>query len=370
MATVLGAWGESYEVADTPIVETPIAETPEVPVVVTPELTPPVVPETVETPAASIETPVVETPVAITEPPASIEVIREVEKIIEKYPEMDEFQTNILQYIQEGKLSELGRFISDSQRDYSTMSDYDVVKANLMRSNANYTDEIAALKIEMQYGEVTKIDLSKINKDDNALEYAEAEEHNAIVDRNLKMLRVDAVDARSALETSKKEIKLPKIELQTPQVETTTQPTAEQIEQGRIEWEGLVDKEMKEVNEFTFKAGNDEIGFEDISYKVSDNERNEKTKFIKEITLKKMVETLGWVDETGKQNIQKMAGDVLKLEKMQQLISSAYTQGFTTGTKGTVAEIKNIDLTGKAASSVAAIPPDIGLAVWGHINPK
>lgn len=367
MATVLGAWGESYEVEDTPIVETPIAETPEIPAVVTPELTPPVV--TPETPAATPETPAAETS-AIPETPITTEVIREVEKIVEKYPEMDEFQTNILQYIQEGKLSELGRFITDSQRDYKTMSDYDVVKANLMRSNPNYTDEIAGLKIEMQYGEIAKIDLNKIDKELEPDIYAEAEQHNATVDRNLKMLKVDAVDARASLESAKKEIKLPKIEIQTPQVETTNAPTPESIALAKADWETLVDKELPNVKEFTFNVGNDEIGHEDVSYKVSDVERSEQTTFLKDLDLQKMVARLGWVDGNGKQNIQKMAGDVLKLEKMQQIISSAYTQGHTTGTKGTIVEIKNIDLNSNAQTSVAETPPDIGLQVWGHLNPK
>lgn len=368
MAIITGVWNEKYEVPD--VVETPIAETPETPAPVTAEVTPPVVtPETVETPAATIETPVVETP-AISETPIPTEVIREVEKIVEKYPEMDEFQTNILQYIQEGKLSELGRFIADSQRDYATMSDYDVVKANLMRSNPNYTDEIAGLKIEMQYGEIAKIDLNKIDKELEPDTYVEAEQHNATVDRNLKMLKVDAVDARASLETAKKEIKLPIIEKQIPQVETTNTATPESIAEAKADWEALVDKELPNVKEFTFKVGDDESGHEDVSYKVSDAERTEQAAFLKNLDLQKMVARLGWVDENGKQNIQKMAGDVLKLEKMQQIISSAYTQGKTTGTKGTVAEIKNIDLTGKATSSVADTPPDIGLQVWGNLNPK
>jgi hypothetical protein len=88
------------------------------------------------------------------------------------------------------------------------------------------------------------------------------------------------------------------------------------------------------------------------------------------LTCKKWFARLGWVDKDGKQNIQKMAGDVLKLEKLPQIISSAYTKGKTTGTTGTVAEIKNIDLNNKSQSSVSDTPPDIGLQAWGHINPK
>lgn len=371
MATVRGAWDEVYEVADEPIVETTIAETPETPVEVTTEVTPTVVPETVETPAAEIVTEpvvvpdVIEAPIA--EAPPTAAEIKEVIKIVKEYPEMDEFQSTILQYIQEGKISELGAFINESQRDYNTMSDYDVVKANLLKSNPNYTDEIAELKIEMQYGEVTKIDLSKLDKD--SVDYAEAEEHNALVSRNLKMLKIDAIDARAALETTKKGITLPKIEL--PQVETKIpEKTPEAIEADRKNWVSLVEKELPEIKEFVYKVGDKDSGYEDVSFKVADNDRSELSTFLKDVNMQKMVARLGWVDDKGTQNIQKMAGDVLKLEKLSQIISSAYTQGKTTGTKGTVAEIKNLDLTGKAQSSVAETPPDIGLAAWGHINPK
>ena len=180
--------------------ETPIAETP---VEVTPEVTPAVVPET---PAA--EEPVIETPA---EAPTPTEVIKEVEKIVEKYPEMDEYTRELFDALMEGKEDVLLNYLSEKNRDYTKMSDYDVVKANLRKANPHYSDEDAALKIEMQYGEIVKVDLNSLDEEKEPEIYAEAVAHNKAVERNQKLLKLDAVEARNALESSKKEIKLPKI---------------------------------------------------------------------------------------------------------------------------------------------------------------
>ena len=91
---------------------------------------------------------------------------------------------------------------------------------------------------------------------------------------------------------------------------------------------------------------------------------------LKESNGNQILQELGWFDKDGKQNISKMAGDVLKLEEMDTLISNAYTQGKTAGTKTTVAEIKNIDLSQNNSQSVASQPVDIGVLGFGHLNPK
>lgn len=329
---------------------------------------PTVVPtETVETPVATepVES-VVETP----EPTQAEvkEVIREVEKIVEKYPEMDEYTTEMFQALLDGKEDVLLNYLSEKNRNYATMSDYDVVKANLKKSNPHYSDEDAALKIEMQYGDVAKIDLSKIDKDEDPDKYERAEDYNKTVDRNQKLLKLDAVEARANLESAKKEIKLPKIEKQ--EVQNPNQPSAESIEQGRKDWVEQVEREIPELKEFTFKVGDDKAGYEDVSYTVTDKERSEDLAFFKDASAGSILKRLGWVVDNGKQNVTKMAGDVRKLEKMQQLIDTAYTKGLTKGTKTTVAEIKNLDLSTNNQSSVAATVPDIGLAAFGHLNPK
>ncbi len=331
--------------------ETPI----ETPAEVTAEVTPPVVTE--ETPAAE---PTLEAPAEVTAP-TQVEVIREVEKIVEKYPEMDEYTSELFTALMEGKEDVLLNYLSEKHRDYKKMSDYDAIKANLLKSNPHYSDEDAALKIEMQYGDVVKIDLSGLDAESE--EYAEAVAHNKTVERNQKLLKLDAVEARAALESAKKEIKLPKIKQQ--EVVVDNQPTPEAIEQGRRDWQAYVDNSIPEVKDFTYKVGD-----EDVSYQVSDAERKEMSTLLKESNGNQILQELGWVDKEGKQNVSKIAGDVLKLKKMATLISNAYTQGKTAGTKSTVAEIKNLDLSQNNSTTVAAPTADIGLLGFGHLNPK
>jgi len=330
--------------------ETPI----ETPAEVTAEVTPPVVAE--ETPAATEVIPPAEVPA-----PTQVEVIREVEKIVEKYPEMDEYTSELFTALIEGKEDVLLNYLSEKHRDYKKMSDYDAIKANLLKSNPHYSDEDAALKIEMQYGDVVKIDISTL--DPESEEYAEAVAHNKTVERNQKLLKLDAVEARAALEAAKKEIKLPKIKQQ--EVVVDNQPTPEAIEQGRRDWQAYVDNSIPEVKDFTYKVGD-----EDVSYQVSDAERKEMSTLLKESSGNQILQELGWVDKEGKQNVSKIAGDVLKLKKMATLISNAYTQGKTAGTKSTVAEIKNLDLSQNNSTTVAAPQADIGLLGFAHLNPK
>lgn len=339
------------------------------------EEVPPVEPiEPVAPVTAADEPPVVDPPAAepITEevpatPPATVEVIKEVEKIVEKYPEMDEYTGELFNALMEGKEDVLLNYLSQKHKDYKTMSDYDVVKANLLKTNPAYTDEIAELKIRRQYGDIHKIDLNSISQEDEPEQYANAVVHNKKVDENVELLKLDAFDARLNLEASKKDIKLPKIKQDAAPV---VQPTAEELEQGRLNWEAMVEKEMPEVKEFTFRVGDDANGYEDVAYVVTDKERKDETAFMKALNTQAMFERLEWVDKTGKQNVAKMAGDALLLKNIKTLISTAYTQGRTAGAKDIKAEIKNLDMSANNSSSVATNPVDIGVLGFGHLNPK
>lgn len=332
----------------------------ETPVEVNAEVTPPVV----EPPAAEVPIePVVEAPIVET-PPTVAETIREVEKIVEKYPEMDEYTGEIFQALLDGKEDVLLNYLLEKNRDYKTMSDFDLVKADLLKKNPHYTPEIVELKMERQYGDLVKIDLSKIDAEDKPDEYLAAETHNRKVEDNLKLLKLDAFDARNLLETGRKEIKLPKITKE----EVTTQaeiPTPEAVEAAKKEWAEYVDKGIPEVKEFNYK-----IEDEDVSYVVSDTERSEIAAFLKTANGNEILQRLGWMDKDGKQNISKIAGDVLKLEKMQTLISNSFKKGQAVGTKETVSGIKNIDLKTGSNTSVAEAPFDIGKHGFSHLNPK
>jgi hypothetical protein len=353
--------------SNTPLFS-PIAEEevyiPEAPIQETTEEVTPIVEEEIPVATETIETVIAdEIPVAVevSTPPTVNETIREVEKIVEKYPEMDEYTSELFNALMEGKEDVLLNYLSEKNRNYSTMSDYDVVKANLIKANPKYTDEIAELKLERTYGELVKIDINKIDQELQPDEYADALLHNKTVDQNLKMLKVDAFDARLALEAAKKEIKLPKIAAQVAEV--PKQPTEEEIAQGRAAWETTVATEVPKVKEFAWK-----IGDEEVSYKISDVELSNTLDIMKNLNNNTLALELGWIDKDGKQDVAKIAGDVRFLKSKQQIVSSIYSQGKTAGAKGTAANIKNLDLSNKSQTTVAPTPADIGSLGFGHLN--
>lgn len=373
MAIAVGPWNDKYEVPD-PVEEIPAA-TNETPEQVSSEVTPTEVQTEippVETPAAEVITEPVETPTeeVITPQPEVKEVIKEVEKIVEKYPEMDEYTQTMFDAIMEGKEDVLLNYLSDKHKDYKTMSDYDVVKENLKKSNPTWTAQEVDLEIAYKYGDkLAKIDLNNIDKDLDPDDYKDAVRHNREVEQNEILLKRDARDARIALEQSKKDIKLPKIEKVSVEP-VVTGPTKEELEARETEWQTRITQEIPNLKEFSFKVGDKDSGYEDVVYNITDAQRLEQTAFLKDLDLNKMVTRLGWLDKDGRENISKIAGDVLKLENVAQLIQSAYTQGKTTGSKGVIGEIKNIDLKPNNPQSVQATPPDLGSLVWGRLNPK
>lgn len=373
MATVVGIWGEKYEV-DEPALETPTA-TPEIVSEVTETVTPTVVEpvvETVVTPSAEIITEPIVTPepTYVVPTPEVKEVIKEVEKIVEKYPEMDEYTKELFDALMDGKEDVLLNYLSEKHKDYKTMSDYDVVKEDLKKSNPSWTAEEVNLEIAYKYGDkLAKIDISNIDKDLEPDEYKEAVAHNRQVEQNEILLKRDSRDARIRLDQGKKEVKLPKIEktVEAPVEQVVPQ---EEIDRRTNEWKSLVDEAVPTLKEFTFKVGDKDSGYEDVVFGITDAQRKEQAEFLTGMNIDSLLNRMGWLEPDGKRNVSKLAGDVLKLEAMQQMIQSAYTQGKTAGGKGIIGEIKNIDLKANNAQSVQTLPPDIGMAVWGNLNPK
>lgn len=305
---------------------------------------------------------VVETPVVT---PEIKEVIREVEKIVEKYPEMDEHTKEIFDALMAGEEDTLLNYLSEKKRDYNTMSDYDAVKTQLKKDNPRWSNEDVELQIEVKYGELVKIDLNSIDAELDLEKYERAELYNKQVERNEKLLKVDARDARILLTDAKKELKLPKIKVdEVPSNELTP----EQIAANQLKWEQDVTDEVPKLTDFVVKVGDKDSGYEDVSFKVDDKEKTELVEFMKGFSLPTLAKRLGWVDKDGKPNIQKAAGDVLKLEKDDQRIKSAFTQGKTAGSKGTIAEIKNIDLKNQSNNSVQTVQGDLN--PFGHLVPK
>lgn len=374
MATARGVWGESYEVPDQ--VEQPENVTTETTsevndVAEKPTVVEPVV-ETVVTPSAEIITEPIVTPelTDVVPTPEVKEVIKEVEKIVEKYPEMDEYTKELFDALMDGKEDVLLNYLSEKHKDYKTMSDYDVVREDLKKSNPSWTAEEVNLEIAYKYGDkLAKIDISNIDKDLERDEYNEAVQHNRQVEQNEILLKRDSRDARIRLDQGKKEVKLPKIEktVEAPVEQVVPQ---EEIDRRLNEWKSLVDEAVPTLKEFTFKVGDKDSGYEDVVFGITDAQRKEQAEFLTGMNIDSLLNRMGWLEPDGKRNVSKLAGDVLKLEAMQQLIQSAYTQGKTAGGKGILGEIKQVDLKANNAQSVQTLPPDIGMAVWGNLNPK
>jgi len=359
--TEANPWSQQPSPVIETVVEAPI-ETEAVVEVNTTE-TAPEVPTTEEQTVPPVDEAQVEQPIVVA--PEIKEVIKEVEKIVEKYPEMDEHTKEIFDALMAGEEDVLLNYLSEKKRDYNTMSDYDVVKAQLKKDNPRWSNEDVELQIEVKYGELVKIDLNSIDAELDPEKYERAEAHNRQVDRNEKLLKVDARDARIALTDAKKELKLPKIKVEEI---PSNEPTPEQIAANQLKWEEDVTAEVPKLTEFVVKVGDKESGYEDVSYKVADTEKADLVEFMKGFNLPSLAKRLGWVDKDGKPNIQKAAGDVLKLEKDEQRIKSAYTQGKTAGAKGTIAEIKNIDLKNQGNHSVQSVPGELN--PFAHLVPK
>lgn len=372
MATVQGPWGSFEQEVAEETINTPTPEAaPEVNGVVE---TPPVVEPVVE---AVVTPPVVETTETVVTPEATVvptpevkEVIKEVEKIVEKYPEMDDYTKEIFDALINGQEDTLLAYLSDKHKDYKTMSDYDVVKEDLKKNNPSWTPEEINLEIAYKYGDkLAKIDITNIDKDLEPDEYKEAVAHNRQVEQNEILLKRDSRDARIRLDQLKKDIKLPKIEqpVVAPIVDEVPQ---EEIDRRKNEWKSLVDEAVPTLKEFTYKVGDKDSGYEDVVFGITDVQRKEQAEFLTGMNIDSLLTRMGWIEADGKRNVSKLAGDVLKLESMQQLIQSAYTQGKTAGSKGTLGEIKNVDLTNKSPQAVPATQPDIGQLLFGHLNPK
>jgi len=280
-----------------------------------------------------------------------------IEKIVEKYPEFkDEYSKQLFDAIQNGKENELYDYLSRKNKDYNTMSDVDVVKENLKITNPSWTDKDIANEIKFKYGNIPeKKDLSLIDREEDPEGYEKAERFNDDVDHKELLLSRDARDSRIALEQTKKTIEFPKIENVSNQPEG---PTQEQLDEEQRQWELQVDAEMPKLSDFKFK-----IGDEEITYRITNEDKADQTAYMKSFTPQKLASELGWVNEDGSYNISKLAEDVLKLKNIDKIIASSATQMKTSATKEVIAEIKNVDLTQKSTSPELA-QKSIGELLW------
>ena len=272
-----------------------------------------------------------------------------VERVIEKYPEMNEDAKKLFAAFQSGNEEEVFNYLSEKRKDYSSMSDFDVVKESLIRSNPTWTERDIAIEIKSKYGSLSgKKDLSSIDEDIYPEEYQSAIEYNELIDERETILARDAREARRTLDEQKKNIEFPKFTQ-----EAENQPTDEEIAEANKQWEEMVASEVPKISNFKYK-----LNGEDVVYKITEEEKVNLTTTMKNFNASDYLSKRGWFDQEGKPNILKISEDVYKLENEGKMIGSVATQIKTATRKEVISrDIKNIDMDDKSSSDFKVSKP-------------
>jgi hypothetical protein len=272
-----------------------------------------------------------------------------VERVIEKYPEMNEDAKKLFAAFQSGNEEEVFNYLSEKRKDYSSMSDYDVVKESLIRSNPTWTERDIAIEIKSKYGNLSgKKDLSSIDEDIYPEEYQSAIDYNELIDERETILARDAREARRTLDEQKKNIEFPKFTQ-----EAENQPTDEEIAEANKQWEEMVASEVPKISNFKYK-----LNGEDVVYKITEEEKVNLTTTMKNFNASDYLSKRGWFDQEGKPNILKISEDVYKLENEGKMIGSVATQIKTATRKEVISrDIKNIDMDDKSSSDFKVSKP-------------
>jgi hypothetical protein len=300
----------------------------------------------------------VETPIETEEPKVEV-TERVVEKIIEKYPEFESDDAKALfEAFQKGDEESLYNFLSEKRKDYNVLSDYDVVKEGLAKSNPKWTDKDIELELKSKYGTFgKKKDLSEIDADVYPEEYEKALEYNNKIEEREILLARDARDFRISLEEQKKNIQLPKIEGQVP---AQNELTPEQIAEITKQWEDNVESVMPELTELSLK-----VNGEEVKYAIPDSERAELTSEMKSFDAVTYLTERGWFDKEGNANVKNIAKDVYWFKNLDKITSSIATKTKNATTKEVVSAIKNVDLSRNGVSpDIQRVDP--ATAVWGY----
>jgi hypothetical protein len=271
------------------------------------------------------------------------------EKVVERYPEMSDDAKKLLEALQAGNEDELFNYLSEKRKDYNTMSDYDVVKENIIRSNPNWTEKDIAIELKSKYGVLSaKKDLSEIDEDIYPDEYKSAVEFNELIEERETILARDAREARRVLDEQKKNIEFPKLTQ-----EVQNQPTDEEIAEANKQWEAMVVSEVPKISDFKYK-----LNGEDVVYKITEEERTNLTETMKGFNASEYLSKRGWFDQEGNPNILKISEDVYKLENQGKMIGSVATQIKTATRKEVISrDIKNIDMDDKSSSDFKVSKP-------------
>lgn len=291
--------------------------------------------------------------------PATEPVKEIVEKIVEKQPEFkDELSRTIYEALTSGNqeaIDQVHSYLNEAKKDYTSMSDYDVIREQLKKDNPKWTDKDVQIELKTKYGTIKeKIDLNGIDQENDPERYAEAEGYNERIENQELLMSRDARDARYALEESRKTIELPKINK--PESQVQPQYTEEEILEINQKWEADVDLAIPNLSDRKYRVGDEEV-----TYKATPEEKAELSTMMKNFDDVEYLTKRGWYDEQGNINILKVAEDVRTLEKTDKIIASIGTQLKTTAKKEVIADIKQIDLEPRVTS------PELGESVADKI---
>ena len=246
---------------------------------------------------------------------------------------------------------ELYEYLTIKNTDYSQISDLDIMTGYIEGEHGNWDDEDVQLELEQRYGAalfMDKVDLNEIDQDIDPDGYKEAVKLNKEIDRAQKLLKRDAMEKRVELEEIKANIKLPisgkqpednvKQEVEKPS--EPQGPTQEEIERYQQEWIAAVEREVPTLDEFNFKLGD-----EDVSFKVTEDEKKQMVETMKNFNAESYLVQRGWVNADGSPNIKKITEDVYILENNEKMLKSGWTQAKEKAKMDLIGkDIKNIDL--------------------------
>lgn len=289
--------------------------------------------------APPVAPPVAEPPVVQAQEP----VERVVEKVVEKYPE---FKNERSKAIYEALVNAedpaeaqktMHEYLREKNRDYTTMSDMDVVRAALRKENPSWTQNDVELKIRRSYGkDFTPIDLSTIDKEIDPDKYELAEQHNERVQNAIDDLRLDALQKRPVLIQQQQELELPTIK--TAQQPTPQGPTAEEIEAANQKWAQTVATALP-----AFTSLKQTIDGKEVVYDLTAEDKQGLQERITKFNLMDFAKSMGWQNEDGSPNVLKLAQDEYFLRNREAITKSFASQIKTETTKDVLQTIKNID---------------------------
>lgn len=264
----------------------------------------------------------------------------------------------------------LFEYLTIKNTDYSEVSDLDIITGYLEAEHQNWDGEDIQFELEQKYGSALfqdKVDLNEIDQELYPEEYKEAVKLNKEIDRAQKLLKRDAMEKRVELEEIKANIQLPisgKIKPESnvkQEVEKTSEPeglTQEEIERYQKEWIAAVEKEVPTLDEFNFKLGD-----EDVSYKVTEDEKKQMVETMKNFNAESYLVQRGWINQDGSPNIKKITEDVYILENNEKMFKSGWTQAKEKAKMDLIGkDLKNIEIgsPGKTFDAKGGDPYDFG----------